>query len=262
MCRAGLKWLKRVKYVILNRLLYDLFIEKAESVTIDCLSIGLGYTAVTTSDGSMGLSGTYFAGKKPASLNRGYVDPEGRRADGLLINILQEDMVKRSMAIALINALNYRNALSMPESPGNRFLLESLNPEGRKHVAMVGMFRPLIRIFEEQQMALEIFDETLNLGEKNTFYDKLSNWADILIMTSTCILNNTTEEILEHTGNHVRTMILGPGTPMMKAAFSHLPIHVLAGAVPVEKEKVQKAIRHGAGTPVIKQFCRQCFLNI
>ena len=246
----------------LNRILYDLFIKKAESVTIDCLSIGLGYTAVMTSDGGMGLSGTYFAGKKPGSLNRDYMDPEGRPAAPLLKNIIETDMVKRGMAVALINALNYQAALSVPESHGNRFLLDKLNPEGRKNIAMVGMFRPLLKIFEGQRMELEIFDETLNVGERNSFYDKLSNWADLLILTSTAILNNTTEEILRHTGPHVKTMILGPGTPMVKRAFSHLSVHMLAGAVPIEKDNVLKAVRHGTGTPVIKQFCRQCYISL
>ena len=246
----------------LNRILYDLFAEKARMTTIDHLSIGLGYTAVLTSDGGMGIAGTYFAGKKPDSLNRDYVDPEGRNGTLILKHILQEGMVKRSMAIALINALNYHHAVSIPESPGNRFLLKCLNPEGRKNIAMVGMFKPLLNIFNKQQMTVEVFDETLNIGERNSFYERLSKWADVLVITSTSILNSTTEEILQHAGDHLRIMILGPGTPMVKEAFAHLPIHMLAGAVPVGKEKVLKAIRHGTGTPVIKEFCRQCFLVI
>ena len=244
----------------LNQICYDLFIKKAKSVTIDCLNIGLGYTAVVTSDGGMGLSGTYFAGEKPGSLNRDYVDPEGKQADTLLKYILQEDMVKRSIGIALINALNYQEALKTPESPDNRFLFAILNPEGRKKIAMVGLFRSLVKMLEEQHMEVEILDETMNIGDKNTFYDKLSTWADILVLTSTTLLNNTTEELLRHAGENLRTVILGPGTPMIHTAFAHLPVHMLAGAVPMNKEKILKAVRHGTGTPVMKQFCRQSYL--
>ena len=73
------------------------------------------------------------------------------------------------------------------------------------------------------------------------------------------ILNSSTEEILGHTGKDVKTIMLGPSTPMAPEAFKHLPVHMLAGTVPLEKEKVLKAIRHGTGTPVIHRFSRKSF---
>ena len=47
----------------------------------------------------------------------------------------------------------------------------------------------------------------------------------------------------------MKTIMLGPSTPMVENAFKHLPVHMLAGTVPVDKEKTLKAIRHGMGTP-------------
>jgi hypothetical protein len=35
---------------------------------------------------------------------------------------------------------------------------------------------------------------------------------------------------------------------------------MLAGTVPVDKENVLKAIRHGMGTPVLQKFSRKSFL--
>lgn len=46
--------------------LYDLSLQKAQSVTIDKVSLGVGYTAVKTSDGEIGVSYTYFEKKPPA----------------------------------------------------------------------------------------------------------------------------------------------------------------------------------------------------
>ena len=79
-------------------------------------------------------------------------------------------------------------------------------------------------------------------------------------MTSTSILNNTTEEILSYASNKVKTVMLGPTTPMVGEAFDHLPVKMLAGTVPIEKENVRKAVVHGAGTPVIQKFSRKSFL--
>jgi uncharacterized protein (DUF4213/DUF364 family) len=56
--------------------------------------------------------------------------------------------------------------------------------------------------------------------------------------------------------------MLGPSTPMIGEAFSHLPVHVLAGTVPLNKEKILKAIRHGMGTPVLHKYSRKSYLEL
>ena len=243
----------------LNRILYDRFIEKARKVSIENVTIGLGYTAVTLSDGGMGLAGTWFAGKKPTSMNKDYVDFEGKPADELLAYIHDDRMVHRCMALALINAFNYPVAAKIPESPGNRFLLKTIGVARGTKVSMVGFFRPLVERIKAGSTDLDILDETLGLGERQSFYDRLSGRSDVLILTSTSILNNTTEDILQHTGKNVKTIMMGPSTPMVSDVFKHFRVHMLAGAVPVEKEKVLRAVRHGTGTPVIKNFCRQVY---
>jgi uncharacterized protein (DUF4213/DUF364 family) len=54
--------------------------------------------------------------------------------------------------------------------------------------------------------------------------------------------------------------MLGPSTPMVAEAFRHLPVHMLAGTVPIDKQNVLKAVRHGMGTPVLQKFSRKSFL--
>jgi uncharacterized protein (DUF4213/DUF364 family) len=83
-----------------------------------------------------------------------------------------------------------------------------------------------------------------------------------MLLTSTSILNQTTEEILANVSDNVKTVMLGPSTPMVATAFEHLPVHMLAGTVPIEKEKTLKAVRHGLGTPVLHKFSRKSFLSL
>ena len=71
----------------LNQQLYDYFEEKAQSVRITHLTLGLGYTAVQTEDGGMGLSYTYYRNKKICSAFGDYSDFEGRPAITLLEKI-------------------------------------------------------------------------------------------------------------------------------------------------------------------------------
>jgi uncharacterized protein (DUF4213/DUF364 family) len=90
----------------------------------------------------------------------------------------------------------------------------------------------------------------------------LNDWAEILFLTSTSILNNTCEDILARAGQQLQTVMLGPSTPMVAAAFEHLPVHLLAGTVPLDKDQVLKAVRHGQGTPVIQRFSRKVCLDM
>ncbi len=53
--------------------------------------------------------------------------------------------------------------------------------------------------------------------------------------------------------------LLGTSTPMVGEAFEHLPVHMLAGSVPVDKENVLKAVRHGIGTRFIHQYSKKSF---
>ena len=245
--------------MVLNNRLYNLFADKGEKVTVKLLILGLGYTAVTTSDGGIGISYTYFDNKTSCSLVRDYCDYEGKPALELLEKIKSTDPIERSMALALINALNYEKALLLPEDPKNEILFEKFNVYKGTKGAMVGYFRPIVQIFKERGVTLEILDAFHGLGQKELFYEKLGNWADVLFLTSTSILNNTTEEILENVSENVKTVMLGPSTPMVREAFEHLLVHMLAGTIPVDKEKVLKAVRHGIGTRFIHRYSKKSY---
>jgi uncharacterized protein (DUF4213/DUF364 family) len=245
----------------LNTRLYDLFSAQAQKVSVEILSLGLGYTVVTTSDGGIGLSYTYFSDKKSCMVLNSRVDYEGRSAKQLLENIRSDIPIERSMALALINALNYSTALELPDDDDNSIMFEEFKIGKGRRVAMVGYFPPLVRNFEQMGVALEVLDSSRRLGKKDEFYARLKNWAQVLLVTSTSILNNSTEEILANAGEKVKTVMLGPSTPMVADAFRHLPVHMLAGTVPIDKEKILKAIRHGMGTPVLHKHSRKVFLS-
>ena len=246
----------------LNHKLYDLFSDKAQRIDVEVLSVGLGYTAATTSDGGIGIAYTYFAEKKSCMVLNQALDFEGRPAIQLLEKIKSDNRIERSMALALINALNHQNALQLPEDENNEIMFDTSKITKGTKVAMVGYFGPLIKRFKQREAVLEILDQSRGLGRMEDFYKKLKNWAQVLFLTSTSILNNSTEEILANTHARVKTIMLGPSTPMIKKAFEHLPVHMLAGTVPIEKENILKAVRHGAGTPVLHRFSRKSYLSL
>jgi uncharacterized protein len=246
----------------LNAHLFKLFSEKAHTIPVDIISIGLGYTAVTTADGGIGIAYTYYESKKACSVFQNYKDFEGSVAPGLLEGINSTDPLYRSLALAFINALNHQDAALLPEDPANKVLFDTFGLSAGARVAMAGFFGPLVKKFKERKVLLEIIDESRGLGQKDMFFERLQDWADVLFLTSTSILNNTTEEILSHVGRDVKTVLLGPSTPMVAKAFDHLPVHMLAGSVPLQKESVLKAVRHGLGTPALQKFSHKCYLTL
>jgi len=242
--------------------LYDHSCEKAATAKVTCLSVGLGYTAAVTDDGGIGVAYTYFSNKQCCAMGKGYRDYEGERAIELLAEIKHPDPLHCSMGLALVNALNHREALACAEDPSNEILRDALGIGRGTRVAMVGFFRPLVKLFEEAGAVVEVLDDMQGVGDRNRFHDKLQRWAEVLIITSTSILNHTTEDLLSKAGPGVKAAMVGPSTPMIAEAFSHLPVHLLAGTVPVDQEAVLKAVRHGAGTPVIHRFSRKVHLSL
>ena len=248
--------------MLLNQKLYDLFASRAREVRIEILCLGLGYTAVTLSDGGIGLAYTHFENKKSCMLLNRHVDYEDHPAVELLEKIKSDNPVERSMALALVNAINYKDALEYPEDKKNKILFDKFKIGEGTRTAMVGFIGPLVDLLKQKDASVEVLDTSRNMGQKEEFYAKLGNWADVLILTSTSILNNTTEEILQNTHPKVKTIMLGPSTPMVAEAFQHLPVHMLAGTVPIDKENVLKAIRHGMGTPILQKFSRKSYLSL
>ena len=190
-----------------------------------------------------------------------YRDYEGERAIELLEQIKSPAPLHRSMGLALINALNFDAASRLSEDPTDSIWMDTFGIGCETRVAMVGFFRPLMRLFQDRGAVVEVIDDSKGIGERGSFYGKLDGWAEVLLLTSTSILNNSTEEVLDHLAPGVKVIMLGPSTPIVAEAFTHLPVQILAGTVPVDKESVLKAIRHGEGAPAIHRFSRKVYLN-
>lgn len=246
----------------LNERLFKALEKKASETMIEAVSIGLRYTAVCTSEGGIGLSYTYFRDNKSCTAIKLDQDIEDQPALGLLEFIKSKEPLQRSLGLATINAVNHQSALTFPEDRKNDILLNILNIKKNTKVAMVGYIGPLVHKLQKMEAKIEIIDQGRNLGDYSSFKKKLAKWAESLILTSTSLLNNSTEDILKRIGPSVRTVLLGPSTPLIAEPFSNLPVHVLAGTVPQDKEKTLKAIRHGQGTPVLQKFGRKPYLEI
>ena len=242
--------------------LYESMAERAAEATVSVLSIGLGYTAVSTGDGGLGLAYTSFENKQGCSVVTHEKDYENGPALDLLRLITAANPIHRSMALALVNALNHPRALALPVDRSNQILFDLLNVGRGTRVAMAGYFGPLLAKLKKRAAVVDVSDTGRQIGDAEAFLEKLAGWAEVLIMTSTTILNDTADDLLAAVGPNVRVVMMGPSTPLVAEAFAGLPVDVLAGTVPVDAEGIFRAVRHGKGTPVLQRFARKAYLPL
>lgn len=240
--------------------LHEAFRERAAQARVSDLSIGLGYTAVTTDDGRMGLAYTMMGRTGSCTHVRDFQDFDGRSATDLLDYVTSDDTLERSMAIALINALNEPVAAAMPRDtgPSTGFVAQFGVTEGTR-VAMVGFFGPVITGLKKLGAELSILDRGHQMGDEAAFLARLKSWPEVLVITATSLITATFDRVLEHVGDGVRVVVMGPSTPMVPEVYTGLPVHMLAGMVPVVKDKVRAVIRQGGGTPELSPHSQKVF---
>jgi hypothetical protein len=243
--------------------LYDEFRAVGRDVQIATLTIGLGYTAVETSAGDVGLAYTPVGRGESCTRVRTYRDYEGALAGELLMSILSDDEMERALGLALVNALNRRAALALPVDNGREEAFVRLFAIGRGvHVAMVGFFGPVVQRLQRLGAEVEVLDRDRHLGDEARFLRLLQEWADVLVISATTILNGSLERFVAAASQRVRTVVLGPSTPLVPSAYRGLAVHVIAGMVPVEGPRVLSAVRQGAGTPQLTPLCRRVYRTL
>lgn len=246
----------------LNRLLFDCMSEAATDVAVAQVVIGSAFTAVRTANGRVGIAATGFAPDDPSAGCRDAENHAGRPAIELLAGILTAAPIARTIALALINALNQPSTLGLAEDPQNRILFDRFGILTGARVAMVGYFPPLVRFLEARKIPLIVIDDGRGIGDKANFYKHLQTWADVLLLTATSLLNGTTEDILARAGPRLKTVILGPSTPMLPQAFDGLPVHMLAGSAVTDGPTVLAIVRSGGGARDLKPVLRKVYQTI
>jgi uncharacterized protein len=245
----------------MNTYILEALEEEAASSVIDQIHLGLGYTAVTLSDGRCGLCSTWIEKKGSCTLFKEPEEFEGMPAQLLLQKISSEDTVTRTAVIALVNALNYRRAAALKDDEGELFT--DLGLHAGSMVAMVGYFAPIVRQLSGIGVSVRAYDIGKEVGSQDEFYQWAREEADALILTATSVISNSTEEVFEHlNGKRLPTVIMGPSAIMIPEIYRDLPITICAGTVPTDIPGTLKAIRNGKGTPVLHRYARKVYCRI
>jgi len=228
----------------------------AAADTVAAVTIGLGYTAVRTAAGGIGLCSTLIDRGACCTHVRTFRDFDGAPASELLAYVRSDDRLERVMGIALVNALNDPRAKTMSRDEGARSgVVAQLGIDAGTSVAMVGFFRPVIARLEKVGAETSILDRGHGMGDEAVFLEQLATWPDVLILTATSLIDDSMDVFLERVSDSTRVVVMGPTTPMIPEVFADLPVHMLAGSVVVDRERALAAVRQGGGTPAIGPHC-------
>jgi uncharacterized protein (DUF4213/DUF364 family) len=162
---------------------------------------------------------------------------------------LDDDSAKASLGIAAINSLLEVD----PEKHAGDDGLKIVKEMGKgKNISVIGHF-PYLDDLAQDAKNLWIIEKQPQPGdhpeEKST---DLLPQSDIVVITSTTLINKTLPGILKLCRKDSVKMLLGPSTPMAPVLFDY-GIDILAGSVVTEKETVLRSVSEGASFMQLKK---------
>ena len=133
--------------------------------------------------------------------------------------------------------------------PGD--ILRELRILPTDRVGMIGYFGPLVAQLENRVAKLEIFEEK---GERSGNVRSAAEETETLpacqvaIITSTTIINNTIDDLLDAAESCREVCLVGPSTPLLPDAFHGTPVTCLSGMTVTDSAEILRVISEGRGT--------------
>lgn len=193
---------------------------------------GIKYTAIMLTNGNIGVCA-----------NLGYaINTEKSNYTNLDLKNYSHRIVLNAYFTALLNyAVKYKIGDIFEEIEFNKF----------NNIAMIGLFKPLVEIFQRYGIPLTVFDykksDTIltSMSEQEQTLEK----ADAVILTSTSIFNLTFTNILDDINENCSVFMLGPSSIMDRNILQYKNIKIIFGATFNKfDEQVLKIINNDGGT--------------
>ncbi len=231
-------------------------LKKFENVKILKLVMGLGYTAAHTEMG-LGLSYTMISRKNSCTVNPLAGLFSGRTIKDAL-EVLGRDLnniINRTVLIALFNSTIDFNKI---KSAG-RDAVEILDIKRGEQVYMIGYFEPLVPAIKSKSENLKIIEE--RHGEV-TDDIKAEDWkSEVNIITSTSIINQSFEDIVQKCLKARANCLMGPSTPLDPEFFNDCNIKYLAGLKPLDYNRIIDIVSEGGGTKLFNKHCEKIVIK-
>lgn len=236
---------------------------EAKSIRIADVRIGLGYTAILTESGAAGVAYTprEELGRE-CSVLPGRQPLAGRNAADLLAWLASADAMERAVGLATTNALirlhECKNA-----SEGD--ILDVLALRSGDRVGMVGYFGPIVPRVENQVASLTVFERSrgwmAGVQPAERAVDLLPG-CTVALITSTTLITESLDALLEAAAGCRLVALLGPSTPLLPEAFTGTPVTWLSGIWITHALEALRVVSEGGGTREFSPFARKVNIPI
>lgn len=210
--------------------------------------------------------GVFFVNLSPEVKNRSknhdFSSLTGNNPLEVAKKLRSSDILDRSLALGSINAMSqhFFNAINF-EFDLTTDSMGLLNLKAGDVVGMVGFFPPLVRQIERLSLKLIIIEKKEQLVKKTDTWEvsldpaRLSDCNKILC-TSTTVLNNTIDEILQHSSHAEKFSVVGPSAGFIPDPLFKLGVDVIGGTYIKDANLFMQLIRKGERWgPATEKFC-------
>lgn len=229
-------------------------LQHASDKKIREIRFGLGYSCVELDDGKMGIAWTPSSDAESCTHVEKAGGIAGSRAEEILQWLATPQPLQRAAGLAVFNALNAE--ISRKSDDSEAISLLQIRPED--HVVMVGYFAPVVPAIKATGCRFEVVElnpEKPDVISPDQGFKALSE-CDIAVITSTSIINNTCDALLQALKRNRAAVMLGPSTPMCPEAFAESRITQLSGSYVLNQAMIKQIISEGGGTRLLKKHLR------
>jgi uncharacterized protein (DUF4213/DUF364 family) len=211
------------------------------------------FMAMGLEDGAAGIS-FVLIGDATAALAYNKLHPEqfiGKDPVSFALEFGSDDPVKEMISLAAINAISHFAMVKMGvEVDSTSDSLGLLNLSAGDHIGMVGLFMPLMGEIKKTGAELLILEKKSELIEKFPHLNITLDPAELkscnkVLCTSTTILNNSLDEIMEHCDPDAFVSIVGPTAGYFPDPVFARGVDVVGGRMVTDSDLFFKLLEQG-----------------
>lgn len=230
-----------------------------DSVVVERVCLGLGYTGVKLQGGQAGVCHSLLSemalGCCQVIQSAGTL--AGRPAVEFLRMIGSWDLGERVIGVATANALSQIVFDAYPEryDVEERNLIDVMEVRPEDVVALVGLIRPFVPVFRSKAKRLHILERGAR-GEEgvlpDTACEEVVPEADVVVITGSSLANGTVDRLLELAADARSVALVGPTVSCVPDPLFRRGVDYAGGVRIRNADKAMQVIAEGGGTPRLR----------
>jgi uncharacterized protein (DUF4213/DUF364 family) len=204
-----------------------------------------------------GAAGLYYAwlGESQLGMGRRYSENRlaGRHPLELVSYLEADDDASRSLGIAAVNAISqsvFRRAGFTPPPAGDS--MGSLALSGNDHLGMVGYFPSLVARLRESRIRTTVIERKTRFIDDNDLISVSLDIDDLracnkVLCTASTLLNDSMDEVLEHTINAETVVVVGPTAGFLPDPLFRRGVSAVGGTRILDAQAAIEALQQDLG---------------